>query len=156
MKGIQKLKTEFIVYVDGLLKQSRPGYNVVCCKFSAYPPDRRLCTYFVLKEYLKRTRQFRGKTETKLLISYSKPHNAVSKDTISRWIKTVLVRSGINIQIYGPHTIRAASASKAYRSGVPVQNILQTAGWTNASTFRKFYNKSVETGDNFSNAVLKL
>ena len=155
VKGIQKMKSEFIIYVDGLLKQSRPCFNIDCLKFSSFPPDRRLCIYFVLKEYLKRTRLLREDSEPKLLISYSKPHNAVSKDTVSRWIKTVMVRSGINIKVYGPHSIRAASVSKAYKSGVPVQQILKTAGWSNAGTFRKFYNKSVETQEKFSHAVLK-
>jgi site-specific recombinase XerD len=112
--------------------------------------------YFVLKEYLERTKVLRDKTESKLLISYMKPHKAVTKDTISRWIKTVMERSGINISKYGPHTIRAAAVSKAGERGVPKQDILRTAGWSNAGTFQKFYNKTKESDCSFSNAVLKL
>jgi hypothetical protein len=37
---------------------------------------------------------------SKLLISYINPHAEVSKDTIARWIKTIMVKSGIDINVY--------------------------------------------------------
>lgn len=153
---LQKLKFQFVIYFDGLLKQSRPNYNVSFLKFEAYPPDRRLCIYFVIKEYLKRTELLRPENENKLLISYTRPHKAVSKDTIARWVKVVMARSGIDIKQYGPHTIRAAATSKAYEKGVPLQTILETAGWTNTGTFQKFYNKSINKEESFRDAVMKL
>ena len=85
-----------------------------------------------------------------------KPHRAVTKDTIARWIKTVMARSGINVRKYGAHTIRAAATSKAGSQGVPIQDILKTAGWSNAGTFQKFYHKSKDSECSFSKAVLQL
>ena len=151
----QKLPNEFIFQVDGLLKQSRPSFNVQFLRFKAYPVDRRLDVYFVLKEYLKRTKNVRTEDESKLLIGYMKPHKAVSKDTVSRWVKTVLHRSGIDIRKYGPHSIRAAAVSKANAKGVPIHEILKTAGWSNAGTFQKFYNKAKEQSTAFHQAVLQ-
>lgn len=151
---LQKLKSEFIFKVDGLLKQSRPGKDYSVFVVKAYPPDRRICPYFVLKEYLDRTRDLR-KGGNSLLISYVKPHLAVSKDTVARWIKIVLFRSGININKFGPHSVRAAATTKASAKGVPVQDIMNTAGWTNAGTFQKFYNKTVDSNSKFSTAVLQ-
>ena len=40
-------------------------------------------------------------------LSYQKPHNQVSKDTVSRWIKIFLKQSGISS--YGAHSTRSTS-----------------------------------------------
>jgi hypothetical protein len=77
----------------------------------AYPPDRRLCVFTVLKEYLYRTKLLH-KDSSKLLISYVKPHKDVSRDT-------VLHRSGIDTKIYGAHSVRAASTSRARLKAIP-------------------------------------
>jgi len=53
--------------------------------------------FSTLKEYLQRTETLRV-TGSQLLISFQKPHKAVSRDTISR-IRTVMQMSGINLSI---------------------------------------------------------
>ena len=155
VNNVNKLKSEFVFEMDGLIKQSRPGYkepNVIC---KAYPPDRRLCTYTVLKEYISRTRKFRSNTgNNRLLLSYVKPHKQVTSNTISRWIKTVLSRSGIDTKIFGSHSVRSASTSKAKINAVPLESILQKAGWSNVKTFAKFYDKKIII-DNFAEGVLR-
>jgi hypothetical protein len=112
VKGYKKLPSEFIFQFDNFLKQNRPSYNVSSLHLKCYPPDRRLCVYFVLKEYLKRTKSLRTKTD-KLFISYTKPHGSVSRDTIARWIKVVMARAGIDITQFTAHSVRAAVTSKA-------------------------------------------
>ena len=74
-----------------------------------------------------------------LFISYVKPFGAVSKDTISRWLKTVMYRSGIDVNKFTSHSVRVTSVSKASTNSVPVDNIMKVAGWSNAATFAKFY-----------------
>lgn len=154
VNSVIKLKSEFVFVVDGLLKQSRPGYKepVISCK--CYPPDRRLCIFTVLKEYLFRTKDLRSQGDNKLLISYVKPFKPVSKDTISRWIKVVMTRSGINTDIFGSHSVRAASVSKAKLNKVPLNEILSKAGWSNARTFAKYYDKDI-VKDTFAEAVIR-
>ena len=49
---------------------------------------------------------------------------------------------------FSAHSTRMASTSAAHTYGVPVSVIMRDAGWTNAGTFAKFYNKSV--GDKLS------
>ena len=62
----------------------------------AYPCDRRLCVIFVLKSiYKKRTQEIRG-SKTNIFWSYIKPHCENTKDTISRWLRTVMFNSGID------------------------------------------------------------
>ena len=136
-----------------LLKQTRPGFpnpTVILTAFS----DNRLCVFTTLKEYISRTEHLRG-SESQLFVSYSKPHKAVSRDTISRWVKTVLSSAGIDTKKFRPHSTRAAAVSAANNASVPLDEILSTAGWSSQSTFAKFYNKPVVRESHFASSVLK-
>jgi hypothetical protein len=124
VNNVHKLSSEFVIEIEGLLKQSRPGYRNPRIHLKAYPPDRRLCVFTVLKEYLYRTKHLR-KDSSKLLISYVKPHKDVSRDTVARWIKTVLHRSGIATKIYGAHQ----HAHRFFHLGVHVPFYLHFWGY---------------------------
>lgn len=54
VNSVQKFSSEFVFHFEGLLKQCRPGYKSPVLSVKSYPPDRRLCAYTVLKEYLAR------------------------------------------------------------------------------------------------------
>ena len=151
--SMEKLKNEFIFYVNSLIKQSRPRYKNPDIILKSYPPDRGLCVYTVLKEYLKRTHPYRVDTQ-KLILSYIKPFKPVSTATISRWIKTAMCQSGIYTDIFTAHSTRAASTSKAKNNNVPINEILSRAGWSNVKTFATFYEKKVSS-DVFSTNILK-
>ena len=85
-----------------------------------------------------------------------KPHNAVSKDTIARWIKVTLGLAGIDGNVFKPHSTRAAATSAAKRKGVIVSDILNVAGWSNEKTFARFYNKPLHSNaDVFSHAIIR-
>jgi len=129
-------------YVKGLLKQSRPGCPNTVLKLKAYPLDRRLCVFTYMKAYLERTEPIRG-DEQKFLMTFQKPHHPPSRDTISRWVKIVLQLSGININIYGAHSVRGASTSAARVAGVPTEDILAMAGCTQINKFSKSNYQSI-------------
>ena len=57
--------------------------------------------------------------------------------------------AGINVEQFKPHSTRAAALSAAKLKGVSLQNIMKAAGWTQKSTFRRFYNKPVKEGQSF-------
>ena len=97
-----------------------------------------LCVCTCLKEYLKRTKPLRG-TETKLFVSSTKPHKRVSRESLSRWIRTVMTSAGVDTTIFKPHSTRATATSKAKTASVPIQEILKTAGWSSSRCFDKFY-----------------
>jgi hypothetical protein len=61
-----------------------------------------------------------------------KPFGPVSRETISRWLKTVMTRSGIYTKSYSSHIIRSAVVYMAYQNVIPVEKIIQRAGLTNA------------------------
>lgn len=125
------------------LKQTRPGFHQKDLEFSRYTEDEHLCVVNCLEEYVKRTAELRDNDDDKLLLCYQSPHRPASKDTISRWLKTVLIRAGI--KDFAPHSFRGASSSAMLKSGVPLDDILKVAGWSKATTFRKFYNKPVQS-----------
>ena len=80
----------------------------------------------------------------------------ITRDTISRWIRVVMARSGIDVRKFGAHSIRAASTSKAKAMMVPISDIMKTAGWSQENTFAKFYHKEIQLGNSFAEAALKL
>lgn len=76
-----------------------------------------------------------------LLNTYSKRHRAASSDTIGRWLKTVMTKSGIDTQQFGALCTRATAASAAFSKKVSVDTILSAAGWSKVQTFARYYNK---------------
>ena len=153
--SMEKCRDEFVFHINKLLKQSRPGYKNPDVNLRAYPPDRRICVYTVLKEYLKRTVNFRNDSDSKqLIISYIKPHKPVTTSTVSRWIRDVLHRSGIDINEFTAHSVRSAATSKAKINNISISDIMLKAGWTNVKTFSSFYNKKIVKQNNFDVGVL--
>lgn len=148
-------KVEFTFDVTEL-KQSRPGYVPPPMVVTRYNQKREICPVVALLEYVKRTSQLRG-SETKLFISFCKPHHKVAGDSISRWVKTGLCQAGIDTQMFKAHSVRAAATSRAKAQDVPIDTILKTAGWTRAATFAKFYHKQISPVENhFQQAVLQM
>ena len=52
-------------------------------------------------------------------------------------------KAGINTEIYGAHSTKAASTSAAHKKNTDTIRILSAAGWSNETTFSKFYNKTI-------------
>ena len=141
-------------HLHGQFKQARVGNETLTITLPAYKDDIRLCIVNTLSVYLQRTEQLRN--SSKLFISTVKPHKAVSKDTISRWIKVTLGLAGIDGNVFKPHSTRAAATSAAKRKGVIVSDILNVAGWSNEKTFARFYNKPLSSNaDVFSHAIIR-
>ena len=136
------------------VKQSAPNRQQPVLVLPEYTVDEKVCVVTCLRRYLDCTSGLRDCQ--KLFVSYARPYRAVSRETISRWIKTVMAASGIDTAIFKPHSVRAASTSKAREQSVPLQNILTAAGWSNAQTFATFYQKPTSsiTEDSFASGVL--
>ena len=145
-----------IFYIQKLLKTSRPGKHFGRLEFCSFDDDRPLCIVTVLNEYVKRTKLIR-KCNSQLLLSYCKPFNPVSTDTIAHLLRKVLENVGIDVKQYGAHSTRAASTCAAKASNVSVKTIMDADGWHNAETFRKFYDVpiSASDSDNFGGELLK-
>jgi len=109
------------------------------------------CPLRALRYYLDRTQPYRLK-EDHLFLTVQKPFRAASKQTISRWIVSVIKESisSEELQLSGTH-IRAhdlrsqASAWALYR-GASLQDIIEAMAWSSSSTFQTTYLKDVLAG----------
>lgn len=126
------------IIVSDMLKTSRPNHHIEPIVFRKFNENRRLCVYRHIRAYMYRTRELRG-AENQFFISYLKPHGKVTKSTLSRWIRTVLCRAGVDISVFCAHSTRASSASKA-RIFVPLEKVLKAGGWSGETAFQKHYN----------------
>ena len=147
-------ETSVTFIISRPIKQSKPGSKPTVVKFEAYPDNPNICVVTTLKAYLNRTSSLRGGAQ-QLFISHYKPFKPVSRDTISRWVKAVMQKSGIDVNLFKPHSTRAAATSKALLKSVPLEHILSVAGWSSSDTFAKFYSKPVINTDSFSNVLLQ-
>lgn len=93
------------------------------------------------------------KEENKFFISYAPRYKAVTSTTIARWVKEVMSNAGIDTKVFKSHATRSASTSAASTKGLSLLNINKAAGWSNAKTFAKHYNKKVL--QNFGSKILK-
>ena len=55
--------------------------------------------------------------------------------------------SGVDTDIFKPHSCRSASSSKADITGVSIDNILKCGQWSSDSTFYKFYCRNIDCND---------
>ena len=88
---------------------------------------------------MDKTKHVRG-NESKLFVSFIKPHSAVTSSTVARWLRSILDQAGIDSKIFGAHSTRGASASAAVRGGVTLDDILKAANWSSESVFHRQYN----------------
>ena len=117
-----------------------------------------MCVYVTLKNYLKLTEKIRkefGNDNGKLLISFIRPHKNVSKDTVARWLKTMLGVCDIDTTKYTAGSVRCAATSKAKAMAVSINVIMAKAGWTQETIFVRHYDKAIiQDADPFLQAVL--
>ena len=71
-------------------------------KFPVYE-NENVCPVKLFKQCIDVTKSLRGST-TYLFITTSKPYRLASKDTLARWIKSVLHDAGIDMTIFTPHS----------------------------------------------------
>ncbi|KAH3858563.1 hypothetical protein DPMN_101191 [Dreissena polymorpha] len=67
-----------------------------------------------------------------------------------------MMKSEINTEKYGAHSVRAAATSKAKLLAVPISEIIEKEGWSKSSTFARYYDKEIIGKDKVADAVLKL
>jgi len=143
------------IRISSHIKTSRPNLNQPCLVLPMMKDDVKVCVARCIKHYCEESKKLRHLKCTKLFISPNKHHMSVSASTISRWIRTVLQKGGIDTEKFKSHSTRHAATSSAARKGIPVDQIRARAGWTNRScVFAKFYNKPIDNRSDFARAIL--
>ena len=61
-----------------------------------------------------------------------------------------MLKAGINVEKFKPHSTRSTSTSSARDKGVP----LKAAGWRQENTYRRFYDKPVQQTSELQTGLL--
>ena len=116
--------------------------------------DRSLCLVRALRYYLDRTSDIRQGKEL-VFVSFKKSFDKdISPATISSWIKQTVIlcyelsdHQAHTLHQVKAHDVRAFAASKAFQSGVSLEQILSACHWKSHNTFTQFYLKDVAWAD---------
>lgn len=157
LSNIEFTDTGVKITITDFLKTTTPCKDQVVIKLPSLDMNPEICPVSTLQHYIDLTSSLRDVDSDKLLISYKKPHNCASNQTISRWIRQVMAECGIDVKKFTPHSTRHASTSLARREGVTLDCIFKAAGWsTGSSVFANHYNRPLCTDEdnyNFSRAI---
>ncbi len=109
-----------------------------------------MCPVRALDVYFHRTALWRRTDQ--LLVCYGPPKKGLpaSKQTLSWWIVDAIIVSYESSDLPSPlgvkaHSTRGMAASKAFLTGVPIQDICDAAGWSTPLTFVRFYDLDLQT-----------
>lgn len=156
LENIEISKDKVIIKIPDRIKSS--GFNKYqpILRFPFYDKNPKICAARALCAYIDRTKDLR-KSDSKLFISFKKPHINVTSQTLSRWISIIFTEAGLDTNMFSAHSTRSASTSLAKRRGIPIDLIRKTAGWSKDScTFARHYDRSaLEIVDEnyFANAI---
>ena len=109
IRNIRKIGQQaFEIMIPDQIKTSGPNRKQPLLLLPFFLEDKSICPATTLEVYLKRTEKMRLNTE-KLFVSFKKPHGAIGSQTLSRWIKATMSRSGINIEKFSAYSTRHAA-----------------------------------------------
>ena len=146
------LNNKICFQFKSLLKTSKQGKNYMLELL--HFDDEKLCVMHTVLHYINRTKVQRKSQQ--LLLSYCS-YKRVTSSTVARWLKEVLLNSGIDIDKSKAHSYCSAAVSAAFSRGCSLDLILKTADWSSAKNFKKFYLREIEPHDiEFSRAVISL
>lgn len=157
LQNIMFKRDKIEIKISEKIKTSGPNKAQPFLIFPYFSEKPELCVARTLEYYLSITKPFRKNDEGYLILTHKKPYHPASTETISRWIKEVLQKSGIDTSMFTSHSVRHASTSAAYRAGLNIDIIKNTAGWTKSSSvFAIFYNRPLITSNlDFANSVIR-
>ena len=136
---LEKGKCTF--FIKRPIKTTKPSFHRSPIALPEYPWNRKTCTVTTITHYLEITKDLRITDQP--IISYNKPHKAVTTTSIGRWFKFMLGKAGIDNESYSTYSTRSSSTSKVKIKGLSLSEISKAAGWKETSTFRHFYDKPI-------------
>lgn len=138
-----------------IIKTSAAGREQPVLLLPYFIENKAICPATTLEDYLLATKDIRPTSIKSLLLTFKRPYKPATSQTISRWIKQVLGASGVDVATFSAHSTRHAATSTAHASGISLDAIRKTAGWTARSrSFAQFYNRQIVPDNNFAKAVL--
>ena len=74
---------------------------------------------------------------------------------IANWVKQTMTLAGIDTEKFKTHSCRTATTSKAKAQGLSIAQILSTAKWSNATTFKRFYDREIDEHIQFQHSIMR-
>jgi hypothetical protein len=128
-------------------------------KYSAEHNDQLLCPVRALRIYYRRTADRRTE-HSRLLIPVLGRREAVSRNTVSAWITSVIRRAYMHqhrdlqtLHRITAHEVRAIATSWHFHHTMSLGNVMQAASWRTHSTFSSYYLRDVAM---IENGMMKL
>lgn len=103
LQNIVILPSKIEIKIPSRIKTSGPNRYQPTLSFPLFNDKPQICTARAISCYLERTERFRIPSLDKLLITYKKPFRNATPQSISRWIKTILRKSGLDTSIFTAH-----------------------------------------------------
>ena len=129
-------------YFNNLHNSWRNGKALPAVTHQEYTHDEKLCVARTLDEYIAWVERWSsGEQLSQFLLSFIHSHKPVVFSTISGWLKTILMKSGINTSTFIARSTRSPSTSGS--QGASIEDILKRGFWSNKSSWQRFYNKDI-------------
>nr|CAH7730896.1 unnamed protein product [Callosobruchus chinensis] len=131
IRNIHHTHNKIDIQITARIKRSGKNKPQPSLELSYFENDPNLCI----------TEPIRGSI-TSLFLTIKKPHKKATTQTLGRWVKSVLVESGIDTRKFTAHCTRHAATLAAARKGLHFDTIRLTAGWSkNSKMFAAVYNR---------------
>lgn len=120
------------------MKTNHPATNPLVLRFCEHLEDPLSCVF----SHLKRCVTHPNAELTKLAVfgTTNKNVKPASSDTLSKYVRDTLIEGGIP-ERFTAYSSRHASTSGAKRKNIPLPDIMASAGWLQATTFTRFYDR---------------
>lgn len=120
---------------------------------SSIREDRLVCPVRALKWYIEKTKSLR-KSDA-LFILPRAPYSKASKDTLSRWLVSLISPHADAHERVRAHDVRAQATSLAWFKGIPLHDVMAAAAWKSPSSFVSNYlTDVVSTEGAFASSIL--
>ena len=99
LDGFEISNTKATFDLKTIIKSNYTGDPVSTVHLNGFPNEKRLGVVLAIRTKTKEVRQ-----TNQLLISFIKPHKAISRDTLARWTMAILKEVGIDTNKYVSHS----------------------------------------------------
>ena len=142
---VDKLPDKWIFHLQ-ILPKSYTHHSAdpdLMCLHILKNTNKALCPLRHLAEYVRRTSGIR--TTTRVFISHKAPHEAISSQRISKWVKGILQLAGVASAV-SLRSTRSAASTYLFNHEVPLDTIMAHCKWTTGSAFySNYYNRAPGT-----------
>ncbi len=157
LRYLSKFDRHYEFGLAGTVKNVREGKKPQPEVYFEHGEDRKLCPIACIDDYITLTAPWRPNgVPASFFLIYISPHQPISTSRLAGWVKEALHLADVDTGVFKAHSVRGASSSKAFLSGLSVKEVLTRGSWSQETTWQKFYHKEIlpSSSKNFQHKVL--